>query len=353
MKKTIAWLVWVVGLAVGAFAQGAAGLQFQGLDGSFLKFGGLAGGYRSFELRVDYDPYHFVATGKISAGPQTEDLDILKEEIGAAFSYFPDAFVDVNGIKQYPAIANLVVFVQDEPTKIKDFKVELLSPLNDSKGLALLADVPNLLKTYQASMDNDSRLKKEDSDITTAIADPWSANRMEAVKKAPVAPPPPVAMPKKAKTPEAAQTPVATQAEIPEEDLSPSEEPDDRRSPNTNGAPSDKEGHSGSSKNRTYLGIGLAAVGGILVIYGVLQHAEMNAKLTKMQEGERAVPGIAAEPWRSLPYDYINATTGRGVSGAESYNDLESQKKGAETRRNIALGLGAISIGGSIVMFTF
>lgn len=347
MKKTIAWFVWVVGLTVGAFAQGSAGIQFQGLDGSFLKFGGLAGGYRTFELRVDYDPYHFVATGKISAGPQTEDLDILTEEIGVAFSYFPDASMDVNGVKQYPAIANMVVFVQDEPTKIKDFKVELLSPLNAAKGLALLADVPNLLKSYEASMDNDSRLKKEDSEITTAIADPWSAKRMDAVKQAPVVPPPTVQKAKKAKAP------VVTQAEIPEEDLAPEEEIEDRRSPNTNGAPSDDEGHTGSSKNRTYLGIGLAAVGGILVIYGVLQHAEMNAKLSKMQEGERAVPGIGAEPWRSMPYDYINATTGKGVSGAESYNDLENQKKGAETRRNIALGLGAISIGGSIVMFTF
>lgn len=343
MKKIHLFALAILGMALQVFAQGGDAIRYQGLDGSFIKFGKAAAGFRDFEIRVDYDPFHFVAKGKVNAGPQTEDLDLLTaDDISIAFAYSTASKVQMNGITQYPAVLDIAMLAQDEETRIKDLKIELLPPLTDDASLAALKSAPQ----HKVAFANGS--------VTAAMADPWSMSRKDAKKQvvspqktAPIVAPAAVVS---APAP-AATAPVA----VP---LAPVEERSTAVVPNTNGAPSDKEGFTGTSKNRKRVGIALAALGGILVIYGILQHSDMNSKLDKMHQGENAMGAMGrniADPTnRMKPYDLLNwENNGLGISGGESYNDLENQKKGAETRRNLALGLGAISIGGSIVMFTF
>lgn len=107
-----------------------------------------------------------------------------------------------------------------------------------------------------------------------------------------------------------------------------------------------------------YIGAGVAGAGLISVIYGVLQHQEFNDRLDKMQAIEKD-PRYAAY---SRPDVVVVPTTGVPMPGNQvkfvslgnkSYKDLENEKKGAETRRNIALVFGTLCIGGSIVLFTF
>lgn len=115
---------------------------------------------------------------------------------------------------------------------------------------------------------------------------------------------------------------------------------------------------SGFWNTYTYAAAGLAGAGLISVVYGVLQHQQFNDRLNKMQAIEND-PRYAAY---SSPNPVSLPGTGQIVPGDQvkfqslgnkSYHDLSKEKEGAETNRNIGLVLGALCIGGSVVLFTF
>lgn len=373
----------------------AADLKFQGFAADYAKFGGMGGGYREFEIRVEHAPYHFIAKGKVSAGPQTSDLDILTDEIGIAVSYFDE------GTPQVTAYNEVMFFVQDEPTKVKDVTFELLSPANSKQGLASLANVPALVTAYKAGTPAAKRLSSEESLVTAALADPWSkAQKDDEIKvkaatvqkarqdsvNAAAAKQAKMASAEKARqdsitaakqariaaprqktsdlTAAPAPAPVAAPAPVQQQESTPvrksgkisnmtaNEEQADAsevKEPNTNGAPSDKTGFMGNKGNRTKVGIGLAVVGSILIVYGMLQQSTVADRKAKMDVVAGVQNGVfTQEPNSNTPLNQF------GFSNiSQSYNDLQNEKQGAETARNLALVLGALSIGGSVVMFRF
>jgi len=89
----------------------------------------------------------------------------------------------------------------------------------------------------------------------------------------------------------------------------------------------------GTKDSRKKLGIGLAVVGGIFAAYGIIEHSGFNNKLNDMQAMEANPASIVANPGH--------------------YADLDNEKKGYETRRNLGLIMAVLCIGGSIVMFRF
>jgi len=178
------WLVFFALWAVSAFAQADAVPKFQGFDGGFIKFGAINAGYRDFEIRVDYTPWHFVAKGVINAGPQTSDLDIVTETIGIAIGYYPESFPDANGVAQNSSIVDVQVFVDDEPTRIKNLQIELLSPADGAPAKTALAAALTKFKAYAAAVPPADRADKESSAITTALADPMNKASKDAEIKA-------------------------------------------------------------------------------------------------------------------------------------------------------------------------
>lgn len=125
------------------------------------------------------------------------------------------------------------------------------------------------------------------------------------------------------------------------------------------------EGTSSYAKNKegfwnkyTYAAAGLAGAGLISVVYGVLQHQLFNDRLKQMQ----AIQNDPRYAQYSTPNPVFHPVTGQIVPGDQvkfqslgnkSFHDLSKEKEGAEMNRNIGLVLGALCIGGSVVLFTF
>jgi len=383
MNRLLKSIVLLSFLALSAFAEDASKVKFLGLDGGFIKFGGMTGGYRQFEVKVDYDPFHFVAKGLVSAGAQTEDLDINSDKVGVAVSYFDSPFTDSRGIEQMAAINEVIIMVEDEPAKTKDVKIELLAPANEPKGRTIFASVPGLLAAYAGSVSAGYRAEQEDGMITSALADPWSKDakdkeikakaanalkerqlgdereqastkarqdslaelkRAKAKKAAVVVaqPAPSVDAPEQEATPVVATANEEGSSVVPTRKgkkraiLTPTveEEPEPAvTQATTEAANASKQGIMGTKDSRKKLGIGLAVVGGIFAAYGIIEHSGFNNKLNDMQAMEANPASIVANPGH--------------------YADLDNEKKGYETRRNLGLIMAVLCIGGSIVMFRF
>ena len=175
-------------LVISVSAQETNKLKFQGFNGGFITFSPMDKGFRSFEFKADYDPFHLVIRGKANAGPQTANLDILTEDIGVVVSYFDVGYKDPKGNPQIVAINELLLFVSDEPGKVKDVVVELLPPGNNPAAKTALAGVPNLVKAYQVAVPSPGREAEEDGAITVSLADPWDKEiKEEQIKSAQIA----------------------------------------------------------------------------------------------------------------------------------------------------------------------
>ncbi|HSQ41494.1 MAG TPA: hypothetical protein VLM37_04355 [Fibrobacteraceae bacterium] len=383
------------------FAQNTPQLQFQGFDGGFLTFGKQEKGFRAFEFRSEFDPWHIIVRGKVNAGPQTSDLDIMPDDIGVILSYFDVGFKDPSGKPQMVAVHELMIFVEDEPADVKDINIEFLPPTAGHAATAKLAEAGALFKAYVASMPEEPRISREDAAITKALADPWNkdrrirlqtatAQKVEQARQDSIA-----AAQKLARKAERARqdsiananrvmaaattrvaqtntdetqsstaltrtsayedqttTPVKKKKKHKKhkkkkkkrvvEDDEYSEDEDDGSVRHIDTGIDEDDQRSGE-----YTKYGWAtAIGAVALLgYGVYQHIEFNDRLDKIQWVEANAPGFVSTPDASLE------PTGLGVTS--SYNDLQSEKTGFEQRRNIALALGAICVAGSIILFRF
>jgi len=410
MKNIFKSFFFVLVTFLATFAQDGAKPKYQGFDAGFVKFGGMQAGYREFELRVDYDPFHFVAKGLVYAGPQTTDLDILGDKLTAAVSYFDAGFKDAKGNRQVVSLADVAFLVDDERAKVKDVSFDLLPPLNTAQGKAGLKASADYFASYSAAYSADARSAEEEKTLTHAFADPMNkANREHEIKAksdalakahqdsiaqaqavqaakaasikakqdsaaaataaaqapkpkkkkvvvveeepAPVVAPAPVDNTATEVAPVSEEQSAAVAAPAPDDDqpVAPVKKKkkkkihsDGSAAVNADGSPSDSQGFMGSGGNRQKLGIGMAILGGIFAVYGIIEQNTVNDRLKKIQAIE-GVPNFLPTYQSMLLPQY----------GNKSYNDLSNEKKGAETNRNVALVLAALSIGGSIVMFRF
>lgn len=170
-----------LGLVVSSFSQEVP--KVQGFDAGFVTYGPMAAGYRSFEMRVDFDPWHFVAKGQVNAGPVTEDLDIMPDVVGVGLFHYDGDFKDAKGNAQKAGMADIVFVVDDERAKVKDLVFELLPPANSNEAKSALAAAQ---QKYQAYMVKDigTRIGAEEPLLTSALADPWNKKAKAAEQKA-------------------------------------------------------------------------------------------------------------------------------------------------------------------------
>lgn len=170
-------------LALVVFSYGQEIPKIQGFDAGFVTYGPMAAGFRSFEVRVDFDPWHFVAKGQVNAGPVTEDLDIMPEAVGVGLFHYDGDFKDAKGNAQKAGMVDIVFVVDDERAKVKDLIFELLPPANSNEAKSALAAAQ---QKYQAYMVKDlgSRIGAEEPLLTTALSDPWNKKAKATEQKA-------------------------------------------------------------------------------------------------------------------------------------------------------------------------
>lgn len=175
MMKKILILIMFISLGQ-TFAQDPK-LKFQGFEADYLTFADeIKLGYFDFKINVDQAPYHFEITGQVNAGPSTVDLPYLKEDIVVVVGYYDSPWkndVSSSEVRQF-LIDSLVILLEDEPTKIRDMKIKILSPWASDPGVVSeLAKLPDF-KTEYLAIPGAERAEYEEDAIFNASLDPWS-----------------------------------------------------------------------------------------------------------------------------------------------------------------------------------
>jgi hypothetical protein len=131
MKKFLLFLTLVFAFASTAEAQKNVAPKldskepsFAGFTGSFVKFGAVSGGNRSFTLNVEYKPWFFEISGAANAGINTEDLDILLEDIVAVVAYY-DAKGKAEDTDYQAGIFDAMLYLEDNPINVSNLKITL------------------------------------------------------------------------------------------------------------------------------------------------------------------------------------------------------------------------------------
>lgn len=101
--------------------------SFAGFTGSFFKFGDVSGKNRPFTMFIEYKPWFFEISGLADAGRNTEDLDILLDNIVAVLAYYDAGGKAPDGTAYQAGLFDFMVYLDDEPIKVSNLKIALKS----------------------------------------------------------------------------------------------------------------------------------------------------------------------------------------------------------------------------------
>ncbi len=143
MKKIVA--VLILALAVVCSAQeGSLKPGFQAFSGALVKLKKADKGFHKFMLKVDVAPWAFVAEGEVMAPGGDSDLLITALFDGALYAvlaFIPDKVTGGSDGEEYNVgFFDMMLYYEDEPTKIRNLKFTLLPPANDSWAQSILKD---------------------------------------------------------------------------------------------------------------------------------------------------------------------------------------------------------------------
>ncbi|MBQ3840414.1 MAG: hypothetical protein II819_10865 [Fibrobacter sp.] len=141
MKKILCMLFMAV--AVLSFAQGNTKPEFQAFASSLLKLKPAEGGWQKFSLKVEIAPWAFQAIGEVHivAG----DAELLNSALydGTLYSvvaYIPAPAAGTDGKEYQVGVFDLMLFLEDEPTQVRNVKFRLLPPANDEWAMGIFKD---------------------------------------------------------------------------------------------------------------------------------------------------------------------------------------------------------------------
>ena len=141
MKKLLCILL--MALAAMSFAQEGTKPEFQAFASSLLKLKPAEGGWQKFSLKVEVAPWAFQAIGEVHivAG----DAELLNTALydGTLYSvvaYIPSTAAGSDGKEYQVGVFDLMLFLEDEPTQVRNVKFRLLPPANDEWAMGIFKD---------------------------------------------------------------------------------------------------------------------------------------------------------------------------------------------------------------------
>lgn len=178
MKKILALLF--LAFAVVCSAQSIKP-EFQAFSGALLKLKKVDKGFHKFQLTVDVAPWAFQATGEVQAPGGDGDVlitGLFDGELYAVLAYVPSTAAGSDGQEYQVGFFDMMLYYEEEATKIRNLKFKLLPPANDDWAKGILKDA-----LESGSLLGNVWGGKYERAITKASADPLDKKKLQSMQK--------------------------------------------------------------------------------------------------------------------------------------------------------------------------
>ena len=178
MKKLIAFLC--LAFVVVCSAQ-TLKPEFQAFSGALLKLKKAEKGYHKFRLVVDVAPWAFQADGEVqSPGGDSDALitGLFEGDVYVVLAYVPSTAPGSDGLEYQVGLFDMMLFFDEEPTRIRNLHFKLLPPANDDWAMGIFKDAQE-----SGSLLGNVWGGKYDRAITKASADPLDKAKLRAIQK--------------------------------------------------------------------------------------------------------------------------------------------------------------------------
>ena len=178
MKKLIVFLCLVF---VAVCSAQTLKPEFQAFSGALLKLKKADKGYHKFRLTVDVAPWAFQADGEVQAPGGDGDAlitGLFDGDVYAVLAYVPSTAVGSDNKEYQVGFFDMMLYFEDEPTKIRNLRFKLLPPANDEWAMGILKDA-----LESGSLVGNVWGGKYDKAITRASADPMDKAKLRAMQK--------------------------------------------------------------------------------------------------------------------------------------------------------------------------
>ena len=178
MKKLIAFLCLVFVVVCSAQTLEP---EFQAFSGALLKLKKAEKGYHKFRLTVDVAPWAFQADGEVQAPGGDGDAlitGLFDGDVYAVLAYVPSTAVGSDSKEYQVGLFDMMLYFEDEPTRIRNLRFKLLPPANDEWAMGILKDA-----LESGSLLGNVWGGKYDKAITKASADPMDKAKLRALQK--------------------------------------------------------------------------------------------------------------------------------------------------------------------------
>lgn len=178
MKKLIVFLCLVF---VAVCSAQTLKPEFQAFSGALLKLKKAEKGYHKFRLTVDVAPWAFQADGEVQAPGGDGDAlitGLFDGDVYAVLAYVPSTAVGSDNKEYQVGFFDMMLYFEDEPTKIRNLRFKLLPPANDEWAMGILKDA-----LESGSLLGNVWGGKYDKAITRASADPMDKAKLRAMQK--------------------------------------------------------------------------------------------------------------------------------------------------------------------------
>ena len=181
MKKIIAVLFLACAL-LGYAQDSSIKPEFQAFSGALVKLKKAKNGYHKFMLQIVAAPWAFKAAGEVAAPGGDPDMLInalFGGDLYAVLAYVPSATSGADGQEYQVGLFDMMLFFEDEPTKIRNLKFSLLPPANDDWAMSAFNDAQS-----SGSLLGKIWKGKYDREITKASANPLTKQSVRSMQKA-------------------------------------------------------------------------------------------------------------------------------------------------------------------------
>lgn len=181
MKKIIAVLFLACAL-LGYAQDSSIKPEFQAFSGALVKLKKAKNGYHKFMLQIVAAPWAFKAEGEVAAPGGDPDMLInalFDGDLYAVLAYVPSATSGADGQEYQVGLFDMMLFFEDEPTKIRNLKFSLLPPANDDWAMSAFNDAQS-----SGSLLGKIWKGKYDREITKASANPLTKQSVRSMQRA-------------------------------------------------------------------------------------------------------------------------------------------------------------------------
>lgn len=181
MKKLISIIVMACAL-LGYAQDSSIKPEFQAFSGALVKLKKAKKGYHKFMLEIVAAPWAFRAEGEVAAPGGDSDMLInalFDGDLYAVLAYVPSATSGADGQEYQVGLFDMMLFFEDEPTKIRNLKFTLLPPANDDWAMSAFNDAQS-----SGSLLGKIWKGRYDREITKASANPLTKKSVRAMQQA-------------------------------------------------------------------------------------------------------------------------------------------------------------------------